>query len=219
MPTLPFTHEQFISVFAAYNQSIWPAQIAAYLLGVAVVLALLGKWRLQTGFALSVLALMWAWTGVAYHWLHFASINKAAGAFGGLFVLQAVLLGVAAIQHRVEVARANGLAGFLGWALIAYALVLYPLIGMLLGQTYPGIPMFGVTPCPVTIFTFGILLLSPRTPWWLMVVPTAWSLIGGSAAFLLRVPQDWVLLASFLSVIPIAISSRRHAAGGAGVPA
>lgn len=32
----------------------------------------------------------------------FASINKAALAFGGLFVLQALLLGVAAIQHRVE---------------------------------------------------------------------------------------------------------------------
>jgi hypothetical protein len=29
------------------------------------------------------------------------------------------------------------------------------------------------------------------------------SLIGGSAAFLLYVPQDWVLLASFLFIIPM----------------
>ena len=34
---LPFTIEQFFAVFAAYNAAIWPAQIAAYGLGLAVV--------------------------------------------------------------------------------------------------------------------------------------------------------------------------------------
>ena len=28
---------------------------------------------------------------------------------------------------------------------------------------------------------------------WLLAIPFIWSLIGGSAAFLLDVPQDWVL--------------------------
>jgi len=30
---LPFTPAQFQSVFAAYNDAIWPAQIVAYMLG------------------------------------------------------------------------------------------------------------------------------------------------------------------------------------------
>lgn len=79
-------------------------------------------------------------------------------------------------------------------------------------------PTFGVTPCPVTPFTFGILLLSPGTPWWLLVVPAAWSLVGGSAAYRLRVPQDWVLLAGVLAVVPILRSPRRYASGS-GIPA
>ena len=59
------------------------------------------------------------------------------------------------------------------------------------------LPAFGVTPCPVTIFTFGVLLLATRrVPVVLLVVPLLWSLIGGSAAFLLDIPQDWLLLVS-----------------------
>ena len=42
--------------------------------------------------------------------------------------------------------------------------------------------MFGVTPCPVTIFTFGLFLLTVRRfSYWLLIIPFVWSLIGGSA--------------------------------------
>lgn len=38
---------------------------------------------------------------------------------------------------------------------------------------------------------------------WLLVIP--WSLIGGSAAVLLHVPQDWLLLVSGLIAVPLII--------------
>ena len=37
---LPFTREQFVSVFADYNVGVWPAQILAYLLGLTIVAGL-----------------------------------------------------------------------------------------------------------------------------------------------------------------------------------
>lgn len=99
----------------------------------------------------------------------------------------------------------------LGWAFIGYATLVYPLLGWWAGHSYPQMPMFGVTPCPVTIFTFGLLLLAqPTVPRWVLVVPFAWSLMGGSAAFLLQVPQDWFLLLSGLAVIPIVMRDRRR---------
>jgi hypothetical protein len=61
--------------------------------------------------------------------------------------------------------------------------------------------MFGITPCPVTIFTLGMLLLARPMYWWLLAIPVLWSLVGGSAAFLLGVPQDWVLLLSGVAVL------------------
>jgi hypothetical protein len=75
--------------------------------------------------------------------------------------------------------------------------------------------MFGVTPCPVTIFTFGLLLLTVRSvPRWLFVVPFVWSLIGGSAAILLNVPQDWLLLVSGCITVPLIVFRDRQAIQG-----
>ena len=34
---LPFTREQFLAAFVTYNEAIWPAQLVAYLLGLAAV--------------------------------------------------------------------------------------------------------------------------------------------------------------------------------------
>jgi hypothetical protein len=84
--------------------------------------------------------------------------------------------------------------------------------GMATGHNYPAVPIFGVTPCPVTIFTFGMLLLTiGPVPRWLLVIPVIWSLIGGSAAILLAVPQDWLLLVSgFVAVPLIAVRDYRN---------
>lgn len=92
----------------------------------------------------------------------------------------------------------------LGWSLIGYAMLAYPLLGLVAGMRYPALPMFGITPCPLTLFTLGLFVLAcPALPWALVVVPLLWSLVGGSAAFLLGVPQDWPLLASGLVVLPL----------------
>jgi hypothetical protein len=34
---LPFTHAQFVAVFAAYNTAVWPAQLVAGALGMALL--------------------------------------------------------------------------------------------------------------------------------------------------------------------------------------
>lgn len=208
---LPFTYEQFVQVFALYNENIYPAQVVAYLLAALMVAGLLTGASRLVGVGL---ALMWLWTGIGYHWLHFAAINKAAWAFGALFVVQGLLfLFVSVAAPRLQFGKGSGAAGFMGWAYIGYATVIYPLVGMWTGHSYPQMPMFGVTPCPVTIFTFGLLLLAAsRVPLWLLAIPLVWSLIGGSAAFLLRVPQDWLLLVSGVAVIPIAMAQRSRRA-------
>lgn len=82
------------------------------------------------------------------------------------------------------------------WILLVYALVLYPLVGRVLGHTYPETPTFGL-PCPLTIFTFGMLLLTDRrVPRWVLAIPTAWALIGSTAVFAFGIYQDLGLLAS-----------------------
>ncbi len=210
---LPFSADEFFAVFRAYNQAIWPAPIVAYMLGIAALAFLARPGPGRDRLTWSVLALMWLWTGVAYHGLFFAPLNPAARVFAVAFVGQGLLFVLAGWTGRLRFGWPGGIRGAAGAVLIAYALVLYPLIGSLTGHAYPSAPVFGVTPCPVTLFTFGCLLLTTSpVPAWLLVVPLLWSLIGGSAAFLLGVPQDWVLLASGVLAIVLMMRGRPTAA-------
>ena len=209
---LPFTPDQFLAVFASYNDAIWPIQIGAYQLGGLAVALLF--WRPQGADRViaGILAAMWLWTGIAYHALFFSAINKAAYLFAALFVIQGCYLIYAGVYRgRIRFGLGTGPACWIGLALVAYAAVVYPLVGIATGHPYPAMPMFGVTPCPVTIFTFGLLLLaSPPLSRWLLVIPFVWSLIGGSAAILLHVPQDWLLLVSGFVAVPLIVSGNRR---------
>jgi len=208
---VPFSEQQFFAVFAAYNEAIWPAQIAAYALGLCAA-ALVTRQDGISGRVISIiLAAMWLWTGIAYHWLAFAPINRAAYLFGALFTVQGfVFLRYGLRGTGPRFGFYNHAAAYAGIALIAYAGIFYPLVGFWTGHRYPETPMFGVTPCPVTLFTFGLLLLSrERVPWHVLVIPVLWSLIGGTAAFLLGVVQDWILLLSgLISALLLALRDR-----------
>jgi hypothetical protein len=195
---LPFTADQFFSVFAAYNNAIWPAQILAYLLGAAVLWTIFAA-RAWGGRAVAaILGVLWAWNGLAYHLAFFAPINPAAYAFAALFVLQGLLfIGYGAIAGRLQFAGRIDWRGALGIVLIAYAGLIYTALGYLLGHSWPKLPVFGVAPCPTTIFTFGVLLLAAGPlPLWLVAIPIVWSGIGATAALLLNVPEDLDLLVS-----------------------
>ncbi|WP_051320710.1 DUF6064 family protein [Cupriavidus sp. amp6] len=208
---LPFSRDEFARVFVDYNLGVWPAQVVAYLLG-GVAIAALVRHRRGTDRTIStILAAMWIWTGIGYHWLYFSAINKAAIVFGAAFVLQGILLGYAGLRGRLTFGSSSRPTAWLGWALLVYVVILYPLIGALAGHAYPAMPMFGITPCPVTLFTFGMLLLTVvSVPRWLLIVPFLWSLIGGSAAFLLGIPQDWPLvLSGAVTVALVVLRDRR----------
>ena len=192
---LPFTHQQFNLVFSLYNATIWPLQPIVHVAGVAMLFLLLRPSRRRDAASLLLLAAMWIWTGLVYHVGFFSSINPVALAFGGTFVIEGMLLGHAALQGRLRFGTSSGLRRAMGWSLLIYSLLVYPLLGMAMDAHYFELPAFGLTPCPVTMTTVGVLLLaSSPVPRRLYIVPIAWAMLAGSAAGLLRMPQDWALL-------------------------
>ncbi len=62
-------------------------------------------------------------------------------------------------------------------------------------------PTFGV-PCPTTILTAGFLLVTTASfPRWLCVIPIVWTAVGGSAAFVLEVRADMMLVVAGLILL------------------
>lgn len=209
---LPFTYQQFIFVFTVYNGAIWPLQPIVHGAGVVMLLLLLWPSRERDKLSLALLAAMWIWTGFVYHIGFFSRINPVALAFGAAFALQGVLLLEAAWRGRLAFGTSRGLRKATGWALVIYSLLIYPLLGIVMGAHYFELPAFGLTPCPVTMTTVGVLLLASRpVPRRLYVIPIAWAIVGGSAAGLLRMPQDWALLSTPLLLAFVAAYELRTA--------
>jgi hypothetical protein len=138
--SLPFTRDQFLDVFAAYNETL-----------VSVVLLL---------------------------WFH-QHLRFSPGR---------------SLRHRIS------------WLLLLYALA-YPALALIEGNDFPRSPTFGV-PCPTTILTIAFLLTVDRLPIIIIVIPILWAFVGGSAAFLLDVRIDLMLLAAGVVLLTYVIGSR-----------
>ncbi len=215
MGELPFTIDQFLQVFEVYNQTVWPAQLIAYGLGAWIFLLIIKPGEKADKYINWLLGLYWIWMGVIYHILFFAEINPAANIFGTFFILQGlafVFLKWIGVELRYAF-RKDGY-GIIGSLLIIYAMIIYPLLGYSLGHIYPQSPVFGVAPCPTTIFTFGLLLPTRgKVPIWLLIIPGFWSLIGFSAAFRLTIYEDIGLVVAGILGVAILVY-RNHKQSG-----
>ena len=193
---MPFTHQEFLDVFGAYNATMWPAALLLWLASVVVMVAFYRRGAARTRAVMVLLAIHWLWSGVVYHLLFFRPINPAASLFAAMFVLQAVLLLRWGLRSsRFVLTPRSTVWSRVGTAFVAYSLV-YPGLGLLFGLSYPRLPLFAV-PCPTTILTVGVLLSAPkRDVRWLGVIPILWAGVGGSAALSLGVRADFALLAA-----------------------
>jgi len=192
---LPFTRAQFLQVFADYNEGIWPAQFGAAILGIVAISMLFWRPAWADRTIAAIVALFWSLMAAGYHWSFFAAINNAAYAFGALFLLAAIIFVIeGVIRNRIRFHLVPGIRGWAAGGLILYAFVIYPVVGLTLTHLFPQTPLFGVAPCPTTIFSLGLLLIAQHpNPLVIGVIPLLWSVIGGSAAVLLDVRLDWGL--------------------------
>ena len=197
----PFTMEQFFGVFAQYNTTVWPTQVLIYLLALVALFLAIRKTSYADRTISAILALFWLWMGVVYHLIFFTAINPLAYAFGGLFILQGLLLLVSGtFRRKLSFGPAPDVYGWAGGFFILYGLLIYPVLGYILGHIYPHSPTFGL-PCPTTIFTFGLLLWTDkRVPKYLLIIPVLWSFIGFGAALQWNVLEDVMLLITGLVV-------------------
>jgi hypothetical protein len=146
---IPFTVEQFFDIFGTYNTAIWPAQVVAYMFGIIALGLALRENKLSSRIISGILALFWIWMGVFYHIVHFSVINPAARIFGLFYVLQGVLFFlIGTILGRLSFRFNYKPLPILGACFILYAMVIYPLLGLAFGHSYPRVPLFGVAPCP-----------------------------------------------------------------------
>jgi hypothetical protein len=208
---LPFTVEQFYRVFVEYNDAIWPMQIVLYLVGFAALFLLFRARTTDSRFISGMLGLLWAWAAIAYYFTFFTAISRSGWVIGSVLLAGGIWIGwVGAVKNEIRFQLRGDLRGWVGWMLIVYALIAYPLIGYAVGHRFPAMPTFGA-PCPVTIFTVGLLMLAASpVPRSVFVAPAVWGLFGGATAtFQLGVYQDAGLMIAGAIALVAAIFSAK----------
>jgi hypothetical protein len=211
--------DPLLALFAHYNPAVWPLQPVAWLGALAVVaMVVVRPSRLADRLANAFLAALWLVIGVVFHGVFVRTLDPTQSVvYAAAFVAQAALfVALGVVGGRVAYRPTRDAASILGWVAIAYALVVYPLIGIALGHPYPQAPLFGAAPCPTTIFTFGILLLArPPVPRVLLLVPLAWAVVATPAAVGRGVLEDVALLGVALAALALMAVRGRRPVGAA----
>ena len=73
---LPFTTQQFLEVFKAYNSQIFPLQLVFLALALSMTFLVFIRAKKVDKFVMFILSGLWLWMGVVYHIGFFSAINK-----------------------------------------------------------------------------------------------------------------------------------------------
>lgn len=208
---MPFTTEQFFAVIEKYNVTMFPFQIIILLLGIVCLFFLHSKLLAKDKLIGLYIGILWIWIGIAYHLAFFTEINKAAYLFGGIFILQGLLiLFNTFIKNRLAFTFTFQIKDYLGFFFILYGLIIYPIISYLVEGSFEKTIIMGL-PCPSTIFTFGLFMLTNnKFPKYLLIIPSLWAVVGLSAAINIGVFQDVMILIAALTADIILIRRKNE---------
>jgi peptidoglycan/LPS O-acetylase OafA/YrhL len=199
-----FTLQTYYRLFELHNRAIWPAQLVAVALGLAI-LALLRRPDVRRGKVIAaILAACWLFVAVAFHAHRYATLTWSARYYAWAFGVEAVLLlWIGVIRGRLSFERRAA-----GVAIYLFALIAHPLIEPLLGRRWSEVEVFGVAPDPTAIATLGLLLLAAgRVRWELAAIPLLWCAISGATLLSMKVPDAGIPLTA--GVLAAILSARR----------
>ena len=181
--------EEFFDLFGSYNEMYLIVIVLTNVLAIISLLMVFRKSEYSNRVISFTLAFLWLWIGIVFGILVFgpfptvlAGIEMSGSwyLFGSIFAIHGIiLLYFGVIKDTASFSWKPGSRHFFGLLFIVFGLVIYPFVGVLTGRIFPEYPVFGIAPCPVTLFTIGLLLWSDKKPSLpLMAIPIFWALMG-----------------------------------------
>jgi hypothetical protein len=209
---LMFSKATYFRLFELHNLALWPGQLLALAVGIALFACLWHGGAKAGRSAALLLALAWLQVAWTYFAQRYATINTGAPYFAIGFALQAVLLlWLASRRQAPRLTEAVGSLGKLALG-IALAALLYPLLAPLGGRPWTQGELFGLAPDPTVAFTFAALLLW-RARLLLWIMPLLWCAISTATLVELRSGQAWTLpVLALLAAGARLLAARRAAA-------
>lgn len=201
--------DDFYSTLQSYNEAFWYMIITTFLLGFVVVYLAARKSKSSSKVISAILSFLWIWSGIVFFIIYYGPMDAeflglvlpGVWYLGGiLFLLQGFLfLILGLVKSSLSFRLGSDWISVVGALMVVYAMVIYPIIGFLTGYGYPRYPVFGIAPCPLTIFSIGLFQWSDRKmPIAIAAIPFIWALMGIMPVLALNV---WADIGELLSAI------------------
>ena len=189
---LLFSPRVYWRMFELHNAALWPLQVLALAAGLLIILLLAWRPRGYARWLALLLAIFWIFVGWSFLWNRYADINWAATYVAPAFAVEGVLLLVCGPLLDSIAFDPRGLAGRIGYFMLAFALAGQPLLAPLQGRGWASSEVFGIAPDPTAMATLGVLLLARgRLLLVLLPIPVIWCLLSGLTLQTMAEPQAW----------------------------
>jgi hypothetical protein len=189
---LLFSPRVYWRMFELHNAVLWPLQVLTISAGLVIILLVALRPRTGARWLALILTILWIFVGWSFLWNRYATINWAAAYVAPVFAAEGVLLLVCGGLLNGLVFDRRGLAGWIGYFILAFALAGQPLLAPLQGRGWAATEVFGIAPDPTAIATLGLLLLARGRPVPLLLpIPVLWCLLSGMTLRTMGEPQAW----------------------------
>jgi hypothetical protein len=194
---LLFSPRTYYRLFEIYNAAIWPAQILAVALGLAIPFLLCRPGQRHSRILAALLALAWLVVAWAYFYLRYATINWIATFFALGFAIEGLLLlWFGFIRGHLNFALTDRTSR-IGLGLYLIAMLIMPLLGSLFGRSLLQAEIFGLAADPTAVGTLGLLLAARgRKVISLLIIPLAWCLVSAATLWTMSSPEAWIMIAA-----------------------
>ena len=176
--------ETLLELFSRYNQDLWPAHVAAYLLAIPVVWALARpaaslRPPVRSRLPALVLGILLTWLGVVFQGLYATDISRPLGiAYAVLFVAGGLAMIAAGVRgHLLVDTSPPPFSRFVGLAASATPCSSTRSSGTRSGTGGRSLRSSAMAPRPTVIALFGVLALRTRARH-LLGLPVAWTLLA-----------------------------------------
>ena len=194
---LLFSPRVYWRMFELHNAALWPLHVLTLAAGFIILLLIAWGPRTLARWLALILATLWMLVGWSFLLNRYATINWAAAYIAPAFAIEGVLLLVIGSLGDGLAFDRRGLAGWIGYLILASALAGAPLLAPLQGRGRAASEVFGIAPDPTAIATLGLLLLARGRPLPLLLpIPVLWCLLSGMTLQTMGEPQAWVLHAA-----------------------
>lgn len=195
---ISFSDEVYLRLFERQLEAWWPAHLLLLAMGVAtLIFAWLGKIRIVAiMLALTLLA-----STVSFHFRLYAEITPVGQIFGWAFLVQALLVVVWGFATKSCKPIRPTVPAIIGTAIAGFGLAIYPSLALLTDRRTTEAEFLGMAPDPTVCFALGILLMSARPLWFMLLFPILllWAATTSTTLHALKFPLSQSMMLPVLA--------------------